>query len=559
MVKSLTTQIFIERAKKTHNNEYDYSKVDYKSYGEKVCIVCTKHGEFWQTPANHLKGQGCPKCKFEKLSLSRKYSKEDIIDKAKTIYGDLYDYSNVEIRGDKISLVCKKHGLFSQTIGHFLEGHGCQKCGREKAHKKTTLTTQIFIEKAKEIHGDKYDYSKVNYINNRTKVCIICPKHGSFWQMPYSHLIGKGCKKCSIEESAKNLSFSKNEFIKRAKEVHGDKYDYSKVNYINSKTPITIICPEHGEFTQIPSDHLTGYGCPHCGHHISKWEEEICNFLKENETNIIQSDKKILEGKEIDILLPDYNIGIECDGLRWHSEEFNKDKNYHLLKTEECAKKGIRLIHIFEDEWKTKPDIVKSMLLNLLQKHSIKIYARKCKAKEINFNEAQEFLLKNHIQGKTNGLVNLGLFYDNELVSLMVFGKPRIYMGGKNTEDNWELVRFCSKLNVNVIGGASKLLKEFIEKYSPNNITTYADKRWSLGNLYNKLGFIYDHDSAPNYYYIIGHHRENRFKYRKSELVKEGYNKDLSEHQIMLNRGIYRIYDCGCKVYKLNLNKKGES
>ena len=159
----------------------------------------------------------------------------------------------------------------------------------------------------------------------------------------------------------------------------------------------------------------------------------------------------------------------------WHNE-LNKDKNYHLSKTEECEKQGIQLIHIWEDDWLYKKDIVKSIILNKLNKNKI-IYARKCKIKEIKNDLYRKFLDDNHIQGYINSKIKIGLFYDDELVSLMTFGNRRVAMGKKSTnDDEYELLRFCNKLNTNIIGGASKLFKYFIDTYKPEEITTYADR-----------------------------------------------------------------------------------
>jgi hypothetical protein len=226
----------------------------------------------------------------------------------------------------------------------------------------------------------------------------------------------------------------------------------------------------------------------------------------------------------------------------WHNELY-KPKNYHLLKTNECNKNGISLIHIFEDEWLYKKEIVVSILLNKIKQINTNIYGRKCEIREISSKISKDFLNKNHIQGNVNSKVKIGLYYEGSLVSVMTFSKGRIIMGGK--DDEWELNRFCNLLNHNVIGGASKLLKYFIKNYSPKKIISYSDIRIFDGNMYNKLGFTKKSQSKPNYWYVVKDVREHRFKYRKSILVKEGYNENLTEQQIMFNRKIYRIYDCG--------------
>jgi len=224
-----------------------------------------------------------------------------------------------------------------------------------------------------------------------------------------------------------------------------------------------------------------------------------------------------------------------------------KEKKYHLNKTEECEKHGIQLVHIWEDNWNNKQDVVKSMILNKLYKTPNKIYARKTEVKEITDNKLiREFLDKNHLQGFIGSKVKLGLFLDNELVSLMTFGKRRVVMGKKSTNDGeYELLRFCNKLNINIIGGASKLFKHFIRNYKPKEITTYADRSHSNGNLYEVLGFDFVGETQPNYYYVIDGIRKHRFNFRKDVLIKQGFDPNKTEHQIMIDRKIYKIFDSG--------------
>ena len=538
---------FIEKAYKVHGNRYDYSKVNYKNSETKVCIICPEHGEFWMTPASHVRGYNCPKCANINRGRYKKWGIDEFIEKAKFIHGDKYDYSKVEYKGieDKVCIICPEHGEFYQTpSAHVLLKQGCPKCSGRG------LSTDEIIKKFREIHGDKYDYSKVVYDKMHSKVCIICPEHGEFWQTPSKHLLGQSCPKCSVNKRSKEHRLTTDEFINKAKEIHGDKYDYSNSVYTTAHESISIICPEHGEFKQIANYHLCGHGCPICGNNISISEEEIVKYIESLGINVVTRERTILDNnREIDIYIPEFKIGIEFDGLYWHSNIF-KENSYHLNKTIECEKNGVRLIHIFEDEWLFKQDIIKSVISNILGKTSEKVYARKCVIKEVENKDKTNFLNNNHLQGNVSSKISLGLFYNNELVSLMTFGKPRVNLGFKNYEENdWELLRFCNKLNTNVIGGASKLLSYFIKTYYPNKIISYADRRWSQGGMYEKLGFVKDHCSQPNYYYVEGMNRKNRFRYRKSELVKMGYDKNKSEKEIMEERKINRIYDCGTIVY----------
>jgi hypothetical protein len=339
-----------------------------------------------------------------------------------------------------------------------------------------------------------------------------------------------------------------------------NKLKYEEIEIINNCNGLySIKCEKCDEITTFNNNEINyrfRMGIPICKNcfnlknNVSYPEIEISDYVKSFNINIIENDRKTLNGLELDLLIPEHNIAIEFDGLYWHSEIY-KDNTYHLSKTELCEKQGIQLIHIFEDEWLFKKDIVKSRLLNILGLTPNKIYGRKTEIKEVSSKDTRLFLEANHIQGNVNSKIKLGLYYDSELVSIMTFGKGRVIMGGNSNQ--YELLRFCNKLNTSVIGGADKLLKYFIKTYQPKEIISYADRRWSQGNLYEKLGFNFIHNSKPNYFYINQNVREYRFNYRKNILVKQGYDINKTEREIMLDRKIYRIYDCGAKLYKINL------
>ena len=553
--------VFIKKAKEIHGNKYDYSKVMYNGSQKSVTIICPNHGEFEQTPNSHLQGQGCPYCKSEKFGKMRAFKFDKWVEKSMLVHNNKYDYSKVDLdnRDEKgrVCIICPQHGEFWQTPSSHISGRGCPKCGVLLSH-LPKYTTESFIRKANEVHKGKYDYSKTIFNGILNKVIITCPIHGEFEQVAENHLQGLGCKKCGYKSVSKKLLGNKEEFIRKANNVYDNAYDYSKVEYINNKEEIIVICPKHGEFKVRPDNHLSGRsGCPKCSNSHSMWEKEIYGFIVEElEIDATLGDRTLLDGKELDILIPSKMVAIECDGLKWHSEEF-KDKNYHIGKTLMCKKNGIRLIHIFEDEWMHKKEIVKSRIKSILGITNYKLYARNCEIREVGNKESLMFLEHNHIQGKLPSKISFGLYHNDELVSLMTFGGKRRNLGSKDNNGSFELLRFCNKVDTNVIGGASKLLKHFIEKYHPRHIISYCDLRWSIGNLYEKLGFTLSHTSKPNYFYIVNGIRKNRFVYRKDVLIKEGFDKNKTEHEIMLERGIYRIYDCGCNVYEMT--KKVES
>ena len=268
-----------------------------------------------------------------------------------------------------------------------------------------------------------------------------------------------------------------------------------------------------------------------------KYVRDYVNQYYETENNT-----KILDGKEIDIFIPQLNLGIEFNGNYWHSE-FKKDSKYHQEKSMIAESKGLFIYHIFEYEWLLKKDKIINQLNNLLGINQTKIYARKCVIKEVDNKSKAEFLELNHLQGNDSSSIKLGLYYNNELVSLMTFCKPRF-----NKKYEWELSRFCSKAGCNVIGGASKLFKHFANNYQPNSIISYSNIAHTKGNLYGMLGFELNGISSPNYVWYKSGDIKSRYQCQKSVLIKQGFEGD-TEEDIMKDQNYYRIYDCGNKVW----------
>lgn len=261
------TEEFINKAKQIHGNKYDYSKVDYINTKTRICIICPEHGEFWQTPNDHLQKKGCPKCAIKTRNDSIRLSQEQFVKRANNLHMNKYDYSEVTYLNDKtkVCIICHnknsdgiEHGKFWMTPGNHIYGHqGCPICGRIKANQNESLTTEEFIKRAKEIHGDRYDYSKVKYINSKTKVEIICPKHGSFWQLPFSHLQQIGCPKCSKSKGEQLIEI----LLKRNNILYLDQYRFEDLPkiivdfYIPSKN---CIIEYNGQQHYTPIEHFGG-------------------------------------------------------------------------------------------------------------------------------------------------------------------------------------------------------------------------------------------------------------------------------------------------------------
>ena len=406
----ITTQEFIRKATLVHKGRYDYSKVVYHHTDEPVCIICPEHGEFWQVPHNHLHGVGCPKCSGNYIP-----STEDFIESTRKKYGDKYDYSKVVYKGNKrkVCIICPEHGEFWVTPNNFYKQKGCPKCvgnyGMDKDYfielaskrfdnkydysqvvwkgyqkKKVCIICPehgefwqtplshlrslgcpkcsgsymdqyYFVEKSSIIHNNKYDYSRVRYVNGRTSVCIICPKHGVFYQKASLHLRGSGCRKCFNEETGIRTTKTAEDFLLIANDVHKGRYDYSQMQYVNRKTPIKIICPKHGPFIQTPKDHIRGSGCPMCNNSVL--EDMVTSLLKRNNIPFIPQqtfDWLTHNGTlRLDFYLPDYEIAIECQGLQhfqsvefWGGQEglkqtMARDEIKRLL----CEQKGIKMLY----------------------------------------------------------------------------------------------------------------------------------------------------------------------------------------------------------------------
>ena len=351
---------FIEKARELHDDKYDYSMVEYINNSLKVKIVCPIHGEFEQIPRSHVNnGSGCPECANNKISIDNTSNVDEFVKKAKKVHGNKYDYNlTVYINAKtKVKIDCPKHGFFEQTPdNHISKKHNCPECKKDKLRLFKLSNTNEFINKAKKIHGDKYDYNLVDYIDAHKRIKIICPKHGIFEQTPNRHLDGSGCVNCVKDK----FRLTEKELIESFIKTHGDKYDYSEIDYKNSKTKIKINCPEHGKFDQLARNHRKGIGCPYCNE--SHGEREISLFLTNLKINYVR-EKRFTECKDkkslpFDFYLPEYNVCIEFDGIQhfqvnnyWNGEKgFETIKKHDKIKNIYCKKNGINLMRIKYDE-----------------------------------------------------------------------------------------------------------------------------------------------------------------------------------------------------------------
>ena len=489
--------------------------------------------------------QKCSKVKWEKTNLER--------------YGSIYPQQNELIKQKLVDTNLDRYGVeHSSQLQEYKDKQ--EKTNIEKYGFKSVLQNKEYFDKGKitmiEKYGVEYpiqnndikerikrtNFEKTGFDNawkNKEKIKKTnLEKYGFENPMKNKGVVEKNIntRRLNFLKKYENYNILEYDISKRILKMECDKnhiyemsYDTFK-NRVKLKTKLCTVCYPISSYSN------------------SGYEIQLQDFIKENyKDEILLNNRKII-GKEIDVYLPDLKLSFEFNGLFWHSE-FNNPNNYHIDKTELAEKNGIKLIHIYEDDWLYKQNIIKSRILNLLSK-SNKIFARKCEIKEIDDNKLiREFLDTNHLQGFVGSKVKIGLFYEKELVSLMTFGNLRNSMGQKSSEGTYEMLRFCNKLNTSVVGGASRLFKYFIEHYSPNDVISYADRSWSSGELYERLGFKLVHKTQPNYYYVIGDKRFYRFGFRKDKLIKEGFDPNKTEHEIMLERKIFRIYDSGSLKY----------
>lgn len=466
-MRKKTTAQFIVEARIVHGDKYDYSRSVYLGSRDKIEIICPEHGSFWQVPDSHVSGKcGCPKCTGESVRVGRGFDK------------NTFDV--------------------------------------ERAHAK---------------HGDAYDYSKVIWVNSKTKVEIICPEHGSFWQTPGHHYQGCGCPECGKLKSADGRRFDTETFIEKARAVHGDDYDYSHVTYGNDNTcKVEIICPEHGSFWQAADNHLFGQGCPKCavGYGPSKGEQEVFEYVRNICPDAEQSVVGLLDGRhELDIVIPSLKVAIEFNGLIWHSEKYGKGRTYHQDKTDAAVAAGYRLIHIWADEWRDKRAWCEAFLDRLCGAPNRKIYARKCKVTPLHRDVSRPFLDANHLQGARDGS-HIGLFFGDELVAVATHGR--------NSIGEHELLRWCVKLGVSVVGGFSKIMAHI-----PAGTISFCDTAKHNGDGYLLAGWELVSKTAPMYHYTDGKVRFNRQRFQKSKLGKRDGVVGTSEREMANSLGYYQI------------------
>lgn len=383
MSKKVTTEDFVSRARIIHGDKYDYSKVEYKKWDIKVCIVCKKCGhEFWQRPNDHLNGKGCPFC-----AGVVKVTFDEFIRRSIEKHGTKYDYSRVVFKNikDIVTIGCPEHGWFEQKVEAHMNGQGCIMCGYKSLSEKRKTSNEEFVSRVKERWGDFFDLSRVNYVDSHTRVCVGCKKHGFVYVLPNSLLNGVyPCRECWMEVIGKSGKITEEEFLVRANKVHGGKYSYPNLHFDTIKDKIEIICNKHGLFTQEVSSHLRGVGCPKCS--SSKGEIAVEEFLKSNNIKYIsqykiKNDNNICNNNRfwVDFFLPKENLIIEYNGMQHYKEmgvfggkeKLEKTRDRDMSLRVYCKEHGIKLVEIPYTEFDNIEEILSKELK--IKNNSLKI------------------------------------------------------------------------------------------------------------------------------------------------------------------------------------------
>ena len=533
------------------------SKKDTQEYKEKLEISRIKRREkcLQKYGVNHPSELKEVQEKF-KITCLQKYGSEhpsqsDIIkNKTKNTCLEKYGVEYV-IRSDEVQNKIKEACLKKYGTEYAIQSEEIKKKQQETVLKRYGKECIFLIDGARKVWKDKA-IRKYGTPNNTKKYLSTCIKK-----------YGQTNTMCVEEFRKKNSQVQRSSYYDR----HINNNDivlplFSKEDYVNcddiKHTKFLWKCKKCGnEFEYIIDGNWNNLGrCPECYPRLggrSKMEQEIFEFVRSilpEDVEIITNSRNIIPPKELDIYIPSRQLAIEFDGLYWHSVDNGVPWNYHLQKTLACQEKGIKLIHIFEDEWILKQNIIKSVIKSKLGIFDKIVYARKCEVASVPNKVVESFINDNHLQGYKPASINIALFYDDEIVSVMTFGHSRY-----NKKYQYEMYRFCNLLNTKVTGGASKMYKYFLNRFDPQSIVTYCDRRFSDGKIYKdvlKMNQLLT--SEPNYFYIHGKDsiiRESRVKYQKHKLqyMLQNYDPNKTEHQNMSDNDYYRIYDCGNLVF----------
>lgn len=483
------------------------------------------------------------------------------INKSTIHHNDKYNYDrSVYINADTlIEIFCNDcQEYFWQKAKNHMSGHGHEKCN----NKQQTKSKALFIQESKQTHGDNFNYDLVEYRNCKLSIqlqCNICKL--VFDTTPDLHLNKKtGCPGCLPQKIRESLTLTTEEFIYRSKLIYKDMLDYDKVDYKHSHEYVILTCKKHGDFLQTPMGHFKGNGCKYCNCRISLGQIMVYNFVSEIYNNVILEDNVSYKSLQLDILVPDKNLVIEYNGVYWHSINSGRPLNHLHKKVKDCQEHNLRVLNIYEDEWINSRPQMEQIIKNALGLITEKVFARKCTIWSITTDSEywnshiKSFFNKYHHQGlnyKPNGIAYC-LIYNKEIVACAYFGNTRYH-----SQNNCELIRYATKADIKVVGGLSKLVKNFMRcNPSVKMITSYCDIRFFTGEGYIKAGFKFIRQTSRGFD-IIKNVNSKLVRFHRSTLKKnillEKYpelDKSLTQKEIGISLNWWIVPNCGLKVFQ---------
>lgn len=511
------------------------------------------------------------------MKINAKNSPLFVVGKAKweafvSSYAGPYDLSPAIYAGmnHKIDFVCPTHGLQSMDAKNMMNGKQCQKCSFEARKGRSRITQNKMLDRFRQVHGDTYDYSEARYLAQQSQVQIKCKTHGSFWQKPEYHWKGAGCPVC-YHENIRGASQrdTLESFSAKVKALFGDLFDLSLAEYVNSQTYLSVRCVKHNQtLVTKPNFLLNGCNpCPKCNHMKSAGEEELAKYASFL-APIVRRNRKLLGGRELDILVPSKNLALEYCGMYWHScknaEEQRNNKNNHYQKYFDALQKGVRTITIYESEWKDRKPQIKRLLRNLLGKSKGSLMARKCELKRVPHEEATIFFDKYHVQGGAGYGEYYGLYWKGKLVACMRFTFGINDRGAAAKSASWTLSRYATRITV--VGGASRLFQAFLDEFRPKEVKSFSDNRYFDGGMYAKLGFVLEKETPPDYQVWSpklglrpkSHYQRRNLQQRlKDHGLEESFDPTTdprTESDMTFLMGCGKIFDCGKKKWTWSLD-----
>lgn len=531
---------------KLFDDQYVYLDLLRIPNAPKLRLACKAHGLFEQSLYSHLAGKGCYSC-FVERSLD---SDETVVSKARELHGDRYQYRGITKTKPRIlTAICEVHGEFVQPVFNHLQGHGCSECGKLSMAGKAKWT----VGELNSVNTTKWEVLNVLFVEGRSEAIAMCEYHGEFTKPVDKLLSGLGCPQCAFGLRAEKAMQSLEEYAEKASAIHNYAYTYKALDRAGSYPKVIANCAKHGDFSQGMAGHLGGSRCPACSNATSKVGKDFAEFILSLAADTVIEGSLPGSRYRWDAIVPSRQLAFEFHGLYWHSTE-HKLPSYHLDKHKAGLTAGYRTIHVYEDEWSNRRDVVEKLIAHSLGVTAQgKHFARTCSSSIVPDKVAAEFLEANHIQGYTSG-THVGLYVEDTLLAILVYTLKDAGRRGASSE-RAEILRYATACTV--VGGFSKLLKEMLRREpGVGQVVTFSDDRLFSGGMYEKTGFKAVARLRPDYFYVRYGKRLHKRGFQKSRFKSDAtlqYSEGATEFELATLNNLHRVYDCGKTRWELQI------